>query len=110
MVFEQETARREVNALEMEMEKLECQPDSPVKSSLIGKVRIKLTAAELKLQQAKKTLDAQAEARKDDEGGRLECDIAYPGTKIVFGEEFLRLHEISRNCIVKLVSGEIVMM
>lgn len=111
MFFEQEAARREVNALEMEMEMLECQPDNPTKVSLLGKAKLKLTAAELKLQRAKKTLEEQEEARTDHaDDGRLECDIAYPGTKITIGEETLRLHETSRYCVVKLVSDEIVIM
>lgn len=112
MIFEQEAARREVNALEMEMEKLECQPDSPTKSSLIGKVKIRLTAAELKLQRAKKILEEQADAKDDGDAddGRLECDIAYPGTKVMFGEETLRLHQTARQCVIKKLSGEIVIM
>ena len=111
VIFEQEAARREVNALEMELEKLECQPDSPTKSSLIGKVKIKLAAAGLKLQRAKKTLDEQAEAREDvADDGRLECDVAYPGTKITFGDQTLRLHQASRFCVIRQLEGEIVIM
>ncbi len=109
VIFEQEAARREVNALEMELEKLECQPDSSVKSSLLGKVKIKLAAAELKLDRARKMLDGQTET-KDDEDGCLECDIAYPGTKIIFGEEMLRLHQEARYCAIRLIEDEIVIM
>lgn len=109
MIFEQEAARREVNALEMELEKLECQPDSSVKSSLLGKVKIRLTTAEMKLERARKMLDVQAEI-KDGEDGHLECDVVYPGTKIIFGEEILRLHEAARYCVIRLIDGEIVVM
>lgn len=108
--FERESAQREVIALEMELERLECQPDSSVKSNLLGKTRIKLATAELRLQQAKAILDAQTEVADEAESGRLECGIAYPGTKIIFGEESLRLHQISRQCIAKQINGEIVIM
>lgn len=110
MIFEQEAARREVNALEMEMEMLECQPDSPVKSSLIGKVKLRLTTAEMKLQQAKKGLEAEKEAKDGDDSGRLECETAYPGTKVTFGDDTLRLHKPSHHCVIKQVCGEIVIM
>ena len=46
---------------------------------------------------------------KTDEG-RLECSVAYAGTEIQFGKEMLRLQREERQCIVKMVCGEIVVM
>ena len=78
--FEREQVQRELKELEMEMEKLECQLDSPAKASLLSKARVKLNTAELRLQQLEDDLqDIKAEL-KDREEGRLECGVAYAGT------------------------------
>lgn len=109
--FEREATQQEVNDLEMELEKLECQLDSPAKASLLSKVRVKLAAASFKLQQLEEGLSTQAnQAPRAEEPGRLECGIAYPGTEIIFGDEVLRLRQLSRQCIVKMIRGEIVVM
>ena len=55
--FERELVRKELKELEMELEKLECQLDSPVKASLISKVHVKLNTAELRLQQLEEDLE-----------------------------------------------------
>ena len=109
--FERELVRRELKALEMELEKLECQLDSPAKASLIGKVRVKMNTAELRLQQLEEDLeDIQEELRGREEEGRLECGVAYAGTEISIGEEMMRLRQEERQCIAKMVCGEIVVM
>ena len=109
--FEREQVRRELKALEMELEKLECQLDSPAKASLIGKVRVKMNTAELRLQQLEEDLeDIQEELRGREEEGRLECGVAYAGTEISIGEEMMRLRQEERQCIAKMVCGEIIVM
>ena len=106
--FEREVVQRELRELEQEMEKLECQLDSPVKASLLSKLRIRLSAAELKLKQLEDDLiDIKIELQ-DKDSGRLECSVAYPGTEINFGDEMVRLRRESRQCVAKLVNGEIV--
>lgn len=95
----------------MELEKLECQLDSPAKASLIGKVRVKMNTAELRLQQLEEDLeDIQEELRGREEEGRLECGVAYAGTEISIGEEMMRLRQEERQCIAKMVCGEIIVM
>ena len=111
--FERELVQREVNALEMEMEKLECQPDSPVRSSLLSKTRLKLTAAEMKmrkLEERLQRLQAEEGGRQDQGNERLECGVAYPGTKIRFGDEAIRLHQVHRHCVATKVHDEILLM
>lgn len=111
--FEQEMARREVNALEMELERLSCQPENPARSSLMSKAKIKLMTAEMKLRQLEARGDGPkdgGEEAKDGENGRLECAIAYPGTKVRIGSEALRLHSAQRRCVITMVQGEIVVM
>ncbi len=109
--FERELVRKELKQLEMEREKLECQLDSPVKESLLSKVRVKLNTAELRLQQLEEDLeDIREELRGREEEGRLECGVAYAGTEISFGEEMVRLRHEERQCVAKMVCGEIVVM
>ena len=106
--FEYEIVQRELKMLEMELEKLECQLDSTGKSSLLDKTRMKLSLAELKLKQLESELaDLRVEAEEQNTG-RLECGVAYPGTEISFGEETLRLRHERRKCAASLVKGEIV--
>ena len=94
------------------MEKLECQPDSPVKTSLLSKTRLKLTAAEMKMRQLEERMQRMApEEKREGQGNeRLECSVAYPGTKIRFGDDAIRLHQIYRRCVATKVHGEILLM
>ena len=108
--FEQEQVRKELKELEMEMEKLECQLDSPVKASLISKVRVKLNTAELRLQQLEEDLQEIKKELGEKEEGRLECGVAHAGTEISIEGETLRLRREERHCIAKMVCGEIVLM
>lgn len=106
--FEQEIAKQELRTLEVERETLECQPDSPVKDSLLSKLRMKLSTAELKLKQLEDNLLDIEESPNED--GRLECGVAYPGTEISFGENTTRLWQENRQCVVKMANGEIIVM
>ena len=109
--FEREQVRRELKELEIEHERLECQLDSPVKSSLLGKVRMRLSTTELRLQQLEEDLNRIKESMgKKEEEGRLECGVAYAGTEIHIGEEMVRLHREERQCVAKMVCGEIIVM
>ena len=108
--FERELVRRELKGLEMELEKLECQLDSPVKASLISKVRVRLNTAELRLQQLEEDLLDIQEELKEREEGRLECGVAYAGTEITIEDETIRLRHEERQCVAKMVCGEIVVM
>ena len=107
--FELELAKRELKDLEIEKEKLECMLDSPVKTSILAKLGMKLSAAELKVEQLEEDLRGSDEPGKKNEG-RLECSTAHPGTEISFGEETVRLRQENQQCIVKMVNGEIVVM
>ena len=107
--FEREQVRKELKELEMELEKLECQLDSTGKNSLLDKTRAKLTVAELKLKQLETELTDIKIETEEQNRGRLECGIAYPGTEISFGDEVLRLRKEYRQCVATLVRGEIVL-
>ena len=107
--FEREMAHREVNDLEMEIERLACQPESPVRASLAAKAKLKLMTAEMKLRQIEEKAPIPVE---DDggEGGRLESAVVYPGTKVRIGDEVLRLRHVERRCVITMFHGEIVVM
>ena len=104
--FERETLRKELKELDQELERLENQLDSPAKSSLMGKVRMKISVAEHKLSH----LDEDAKEEQEEENNsRMEFGVAYAGTEIRFGDAFLRLRQESRHCTAKLVCDEIVL-
>ncbi len=115
--FERESIQREVHALEVELEKLECQPDSSIRNRLLEKAEKKLAAAELKLSRIEEaeayeddmSSDAPDLEEKAESHGRLEYSVAYPGTEIIFGDAVLRLKNTSNHRTAKLVNGEIVL-
>ena len=108
--FEREQVRKELKELEMELEKLECQLDSPVKSSLLGKLRIKMSAADMKMRQLEEDLMNIKIDLEEKGGGRLECGVAYAGTEISIGDEITRLRHEEHQCVAKMVAGEILVM
>ena len=111
--FEREQVREELRDLNRELARLDGQLDSTVKASLMGKVRMKLSVAELKLKQAEEDLEAAKESLKDQkeqDSGRMECGVAYAGTDISIGSEFLRLRQETHQCVAKLAYGEILLM
>ena len=108
--FEREILKQQMKTLEMELERLECQIDSPTKSSLLSKTRMKLSVAGLKLRQLDEEQPAVQLPTENRDKGRMECGIVYPGTEISIGDEVLRLRRISRQCVVTLINDEIVVM
>lgn len=108
--FERDLLLRELRELAQELERLEEQPDSAAKASLMGKVRMRSSVAEHKLKLLEENLAAEPAAPTDSEGARLECGVAYGGTEINFGNEILRVRHETHQCVAKLVCGEIVLM
>lgn len=108
--FERDLIRREMKDLTAELEKLDAQLDSPIKASLLSKVHSKLSAAELRMKQLDDALPNVKQDPREKNEGRLECSIAYAGTELNFGDEVFRMRQESRQCIAKMVCGEIVVM
>lgn len=108
--LERKLVRQELNALRRELKRLDEQPDNPARSSLMGKVRMKKSVVENRLNQLEEDLASKKAGEKDKDSGRMECDIAYAGTEIRFGDRSLRLRHESRPCAAKLLYGEIVLM
>ena len=105
--LEKDLVRKKLVSLAAELERLEAQLDSPAKASLMGKVRMKMSMSELRLKQLEEELDSAREDLKDQDGGRMECGVAYAGTEINMGDEFLRLRQETHQCVAKLLCGEI---
>ena len=111
--LEKDLVRKKLRNLAIEMEKLEAQLDSPAKASLLGKVRMKMSVSENRLKQLDEELDHGREAlksQKEQDSGRMECGVAYAGTEINIGDEFLRLRQETHQCVAKLLCNEIVLM
>lgn len=111
--LEKDLVRTKLKNLAIEMEKLEAQLDSPAKASLLGKVRMKMSVSENRLKQLDEELDHGRESlknQKEQESGRMECGVAYAGTEINIGDEFLRLRQETHQCVAKLLCDEIVLM
>ncbi len=111
--LEKDLVRKKLASLASELEKLEAQLDSPAKASLMGKLRMKSSMSELRLKQLEEELDSAREEQKnqkEQEGGRMECGVAYAGTEISIGDQFLRLRQETHQCVAKLLCDEIVLM
>lgn len=112
--FERETLQQELQAVTAEREKLKNQLDSPAKSGQMGRLKIRASAAEIKLKQLEDSCPEGSPSPADKapkrSSGRMECGIAYPGVDITFGEQTFRLWNETHQCVAKLVNGEIVVM
>lgn len=107
--FEREQVKKELEELELELERLECQPDSPTRDSQLSRAKMKFNTAELRLQQLEDDLEEiKEEIQERSKEGRLECGVAHAGTEISFGDDMVLLRQEERNCIAKMVCGEIV--
>ncbi len=111
--LEKDLVRKKLANLASELEKLEAQLDSHAKTSLMGKLRMKISMAEHRLKQLDEELDNAKEElknQKEQDSGRMECGVAYAGTEISIGDEFLRLRQETHQCVAKLLCDEIVLM
>ena len=105
--FEAEVLRHELQEMKDEIVKLAQQPESPKKFSSMGKIRMKLSVNQLKLEQLERDLAEARDAEAENDRRRLECGLAYPGTEIFIGEQSLLLKHEYRQCVAKLQEGEI---
>jgi len=107
--FERHILLQEIEELEKDLEKTERQPDSPIKLSRMGKMRMQLMVNKKKLDQINKDWDLLS----GEDGGepvvhRLTCDTVYPGTVLAIDncmpyEFFSRVNQ----CNATLEDGEI---
>ena len=108
--FERDRLRREMRDLQAEQERLEGQPGSQARSSLLQKAQARISGVEIKLKHAEAELEETGWSLEDENQGRLECGVAYSGTEIISGSQVLRLRTESRQCVATVLNGEIVLM
>lgn len=109
--FEYETLLREIEELEEEFAEIEKQPDSPAKVRNLPMVRMKLSVNRTKLKQFETYIQEAKETPQNQEqiqdGRKLVCGIAYPGTEITIGDVTHRLEHETQHCRAMLLDGEI---
>lgn len=109
--FEYENLLREIEELELEYEEIEKQPDSPAKVRNLPMIRMKLSVNRTKLKQFETYIQEAKEPHQDQEeiqdGRRLVCGIAYPGTEVTIGDVTQRLEHETQHCRAVLVDEEI---
>lgn len=107
--FEREQLDREIKALNEELERLDSQPESRVKASLIQKAQAKLSVARLKQKHLEEEIQAPVDPYAMDTG-RLDCGIAYAGTEIRYEDQAVRLRHDTRQCVATVVNQELLLM
>lgn len=106
--FEREGLVREIGEMELQLEKLDRQPDSPMKLRQMSKVRVRIAADKMKLRQMERALEElEKEDAEDLRGLRLECSTLYPGVEISIGSQTLRVDRECAMCAAALRDGEI---
>lgn len=109
--FDYESLIREIQALELEYDELQKQPDSPTKMRNLPMVRMKLSVNRTKLKQFETYMvgvkeETQDQEEKPDER-RMVCQIAYPGTEVTIGDVTGRLEHETQHCKAVLRENEI---
>ncbi len=105
--FDHEVLVREIAELEEELEKTERQPESPVKFTRMGKLRMQLSLNKNKLEQFDRDMEEQREEQENPGVRRLTCGVAYPGASVTIGPASYRFQRETRPVNASLVSGEI---
>ncbi|MCI9441224.1 MAG: DUF342 domain-containing protein [Ruminococcus sp.] len=109
--FEYENLIREIEELELEYEEIERQPDSPAKMRSLPMLRMKLSVNRTKLKQFETFIQEAKETPQNQEeiqdGRKLVCGIAYPGTEVTIGDVTHRLEHETQHCRAVLLDGEI---
>lgn len=105
--FERDVLAREIAEYEARLEKLEKQPDSATKLSMLSKTRVKLSISRNKLEQVDRDLKELQEQLEERRSGRLQCDVAYGGTEVTISGVSQLLRQEIRPCNASLSDGEL---
>lgn len=107
--YEITNLQAEVEKYDEEMEKLTRQPDSPRKAQRISQLRLEHYVGRMKLARLETEWDDAKKKLEEQDSGRLECDIAYPGMFLTIGNISIRLAHETSMCRARIVNGEIVL-
>lgn len=105
--FEKALLRQGIEDLEIEMEKLVRQPDSPAKAKRMGQIRLNLSVNRMKLGQFEKEEEKTKDTPKEQNECRMRCQIVYPGVMLSIGDETIQVRQETSSCNARLVDGEI---
>ena len=105
--FDHEVLMREIADLTEELEKTECQPESPTKFTRMSKLRMQLSLNKSKLEQFDQDLKELSENPDDPGVRRLTCSVTYPGASVSIGPAFYRFQRETRPVIATLLDEEI---
>ena len=105
--FDHEVLVREIAGLEEELEKTELQPESPIKFTRIGKLRMQLSMNKNKLAQFGKDLEDLRKNQGESGVRRLTCSVAYPGASVAIGPASYCFQQETRPVNARLGEDEI---
>ena len=108
--FEREMAEQEIQELERELAKRAKQPLTPERQREMAKLRVQVSAIQMKLEQLEKTL-AEIEAQQAGPlHGRLMGCMVYPGVEITIGKAKTKVVLETPMCTASLSGGEVVLL
>lgn len=105
--FDQALLAREVAELEDEAARVERQPESPGKSSRLGRLRIQLVMSRGKLEQIQNKPESPEGEESASSLCHMQADTVYPGAVLTIGGQVHRFKEKTSPCFATLANGEI---
>lgn len=105
--FDYDLLTKEIQGLEETMERMECQPDSPSRSSHMGKLRMQLTLSRGKLEEInseklQQTLEPQEQGIR-----RMTCNTVFPGAVLTIDSVTHHFSDKLSPCVATLIGDEI---
>ncbi len=105
--YERKILLKEIDDMELKLDKIERQPEGPAKAAHLSKTRLKISVNRMKLEQFDKDIKELKEKLQKEDLRRLMCGIAYPGIEVTIEDQVLHVEHESRKCTVLLSEGEI---
>lgn len=105
--FDYDMLRREIWEMEEELNRVDLQPDAPLKIAQMGKLRAKLSVGKGRLDMLKKEMELQGQEQEDPGVRRLICDTVYPGTRLKIDKTTYEFKTRTAYCQAELKDGEI---
>lgn len=105
--FDRQVLVENIESGEKELEKLEKCPDSPSKIDRMKNLGFELSIDRAKLEQMDAEIAHFDEEVKNRGGGRLTCDLAYPGIILNISNVMFKLKNETSMCNARLADGEI---
>lgn len=95
----------ELKKLNLQIQRLEKEPDSVQTRTEISKLRLKTYASRMKLELIDKEVRAVLKAQAAKDKRCLICNSAYPGTVVSIDYKEFRIHRVEQNCTIGMLNG-----